>query len=147
MTCFRRTMLSGLLAVVAALVVGVSFASAAGTLDIYSDYKDNRVIDGHYPPSDLKAALTAADGDTSYDGFAAAVQDAYDRDILGLSVGGEAEGAREFGDATPTSSLLPEPRGPGARDQPPWPFLALSILAGALVVTGAGSSIYRRARR
>ncbi len=141
-------MLSGLLAVLAVLVVGVSFASATATLDIYGDYADNRVIDHHYSASDLKAALEGAQGDTSYAGFADDVQDAYDRDILGLSVGGDPEGARDFGaDPTPTSSLLPEPRGPGARDQPPWPFLALSILAAALVVTGAGSSIYRRARR
>jgi hypothetical protein len=144
-----RTLLSGLLAILALLVVGVSLASATATLDIYGDYADNRVIDGHYSASDLKAALEGAQGDTSYAGFADAVSDAYDRDILGLSVGSEPRGTREFGDSadSPSSSLLPEPRGPGARDQPPWPFLALSILAGALVITGAGSSIYRRARR
>ncbi len=92
--------------------------------------------------------MEGAQGVASWSGFAAAVEDAYDGERLGLSVGGDPEGARDFGaDPTPTSSRLPEPRGPGARDQPPWPFLALSILAAALVVTGAGSSIYRRARR
>lgn len=143
-----KTMLSGLFAILVVLVVGVSVASAAATLDIYGDYADNRVIDEHYSASDLKAALEGAQGDTSYAGFAEAVSDAYDRDILGLSVGSEPPGTREFGDtADSPSSLLPEPRGAGARDDPPWPFLALSVLAGALVVTGAGSSIYRRARR
>ncbi len=139
-------MLSVLIAIVAVLAAGVSLASAAATLDIYGDYADNRVIDGRYSASDLKAALEGAQGYTSYAGFADAVQNAYDRDILGLSVGSEPSGARDF-DPSSASSLLPEPRGPGARDQPPWPFLALSILAGALILTGAGSSIYRRARR
>ena len=135
-------MLSVLIAIVAVLAAGVSLASAAATLDIYGDYADNRVIDGDYSASDLQAALAGAEGDTSYAGFARAVSNAYDRDILGLSVGSEPSGPRDVG-----ASLLPEPEGAGARDQPPWPFLALSILAGALIVTGAGSSIYRRARR
>ena len=135
-----------MLALVVALVAGASLASAAATLDIYGDYADNRVIDGHYSAHDLKAALAGAEGDTSYAGFASAVQDAYDRDILGLSVGSEPKDARQF-DPSPSSSILPEPRGPDARAQPPWPFLVLTVLAGMLIVSGAGSSIYRRARR
>ena len=140
----RRTMLSGLLAALLLLVAGASLASASTTLDIYGDYADNYVINGHYSASDLQAALAGAQGDTSYAGFARAVSDAYDRDILGLSVGSEPRGVKDF---DTSASLLPEPQGPGARDQPPWPFLALSVLAAALIVTGAGSSIYRRARR
>jgi len=132
-------------ALAVALVAGVSLASATATLDIYGDYADNRVIDGHYSAHDLKAALAGAEGDKSYAAFADAVQNVYDREILGLSVGSEPTGAQDF--QTSSSSILPEPRGPGARDQPPWPFLALTVLAGMLVVSGAGSSIYRRARR
>ena len=49
--------------------------------------------------------------------------------------------------AAAAGSPLPEPRTPDQSGDPPWPFLALTVLAGALVVTGAGSSIYRRARR
>lgn len=141
-------MIGAVLALAAMLAVGTSLAAASTTLDIYRDYADNFVIDGHYPPSDLKAALAGAEGDTAYAGFAAAVSDAYDRDILGMSVGSEPGGIKRFGtDGDAASSLLPEPPGAGPREQPPWPFLALSVLAGVLIVTGAGSSIYRRTRR
>ena len=142
---FRRIILSCALALAVTLAAGASLASATVTLDIYGDYANNRVIDGHYSASDLQAALAGAKGDKSYDGFARAVSDAYDRDILGLAVGSEPRGAQDFQPSS--SSILPEPQGAGARDQPPWPFLALSVLAGMLVVSGAGSSIYRRARR
>lgn len=135
-----------MVALAVGLVAGASLASATSTLDIYGDYADNRVIDGHYSAHDLKAALAGAKGDKSYAAFADAVQNVYDREILGLSVGSEPKGAQEF-EPSSSSSILPEPRGPGARDQPPWPFLALTVLAGMLVVSGAGSSIYRRARR
>ena len=142
-----RTMIGALVALAILLVAGTSLAAASTTLDIYRDYADNYVIDGHYSASDLKAALEGAQGDSAYAGFADAVSNAYDRDILGLSVGSEPGGTKQFGTDGSSSSLLPEPPGAGPRDQPPWPFLALSVLAGALILTGAGSSIYRRARR
>lgn len=107
---------------------------------IYADYTDNQVIDEHWDPSDLAAALRRAEGDVGFDGFAAAVQRTYDRDILGLSAGSGPPG-------DDGSSFLPQPAAPGEHDQPPWPFLALSALAAALVITGAGSSILRRVRR
>lgn len=141
-------MIAAALALAAVLAVGTSLAAASTTLDIYTDYADNFVIDGHYHADDLKAALEGAEGDTAYAGFADAVSDAYDRDILGLSVGSESGRTKRLGaDGDAASSLLPEPPGAGPREQPPWPFLALTILAGALIVTGAGSSIYRRTRR
>jgi hypothetical protein len=90
--------------------------------------------------ADLDRALDLArDNGPSFSAFASAVSDKYDRDILGLETSGPAAGDE--------GSLLPVPTAPGERDQPPWPFLALSALAAALVLTGAGSSIYRRARR
>ena len=143
---FRHILACTVLALVVALVAGASLASATATLDIYGDYADNGVIDGHYSAHDLKAALAGAEGDKSYAAFARAVSDLYDRDILGLAVGSEPKSAQEF-EPSSSSSILPEPRDPGARDQPPWPFLALTVLAGMLIVSGAGSSIYRRARR
>lgn len=109
------------------------------TEEIYKDYALDRSIDGHYDVADLRAALESAEGDRAFSEFADAVQEAYDRDILGLEAGSGPPGDG--------SAFLPEPRAPGERDQPPWPFLALTALAGALVVSGAGSSIVRRARR
>ena len=142
-------MLSGLLAILAVLVVGVSLASAAATLDIYGDYADNRVIDEHYSASDLKAALEGAQGDTSYAGFAEAVvgrlRPRHPRPVGRQRAAGHA-GVRRHrrlavlapARAARRRALATSRRGPSS---------PLSILAGALVVTGAGSSIYRRARR
>ena len=73
------------------------------------------------------------------------LQDVYDRDFLGLDVGSGDGSTPQPPEKRPT--LLPEPRGPGERNQPPWPFLAMTALAAALVVSGAGSSIYRRVHR
>jgi hypothetical protein len=76
------------------------------------------------------------------------VQDALDRRLLGARDSGPSHAVGIAVPATtPGSGELPEPRKPDENDGPPWPFLALSGLAGALVLTGAGSSIYRRTRR
>ncbi len=151
MRCARR-LLSACLAVLALLGAGAATAAAQDGGDtsvavrIFADYAENRVIDGHYSSADLRAALEIAQANgAGFEEFGAAVQETWDRDILGLSVDADpqpATGADSGGLLT-----LPEPRGPGERDQPPWPFLALSALAAALVVTGAGSSILRRVRR
>jgi hypothetical protein len=152
MRCARR-LLSACLAVVALL--GAGAASALAQEDdgspvaarIFGDYAVDRVIDGHYSSGDLRAALEIAQANgAGFEEFSSAVQETYDRDILGLSVDAAPQpvaGADRGGGLL----TLPEPRGPGERDQPPWPFLALSALAAALVVTGAGSSILRRVRR
>lgn len=123
-----------------AAVPAVAQDELSVTERIFLDYAEDGVIDGHWDPSDLAAALNRAEGDRAYDGFSSAVQRTYDRDILGLSAGSGPSG-------DDGSSFLPQPTGPGERDQPPWPFLALSALAAALVVTGAGTSILRRVRR
>lgn len=136
-------------ALLAVLALGAAGASAAAPSDpaipvtqrIFADYAVDHSIDGSYSATDLNRALALAraqDG-ASFGDFEAAVSDKYDRDILGLDVSGPA--------SADDGSLLPVPSAPGERDQPPWPFLALTALAAALVVTGAGSSIYRRARR
>jgi hypothetical protein len=114
---------------------------ATTTERIFADYVDNQVIDGNWSAADLSRALDVARANgTSFGEFAGAVDDKYNQDILGL----DTSGAVGPGD---DSSFLPVPVAPGERDQPPWPFIVLSALAAALVVTGAGSSIYRRARR
>jgi hypothetical protein len=135
-------------AFVAVLALGAAVAAAAPsgppvsvTQEIFADYAIDHSIDGTYSAADLNRAiaLAQAQGGASFGDFEAAVSDKYDRDILGLDVSGPA--------TAEDGSLLPVPSAPGERDQPPWPFLALTALAAALVVTGAGSSIYRRARR
>lgn len=126
--------------------VGAGADGLSVTEQIFRDYALDRVIDGRYGAADLNAALELARGDAAFREFADAVQEAYDRDILGLSTDPER---RPIPAPTGQGGLpfLPEPRPPGERDQPPWPFLALTALAGALVLSGAGSSILRRARR
>lgn len=130
------------------LALGATLASAATppatmsvTERIFADYAIDHSIDGKYSARELDQALALArkEDPASFGDFAAAVSDKYDRDILGLDVSGPA--------TADDGSLLPVPSAPGERDQPPWPFLALTALAAALVLTGAGSSIYRRARR
>jgi hypothetical protein len=135
-------------AIVAVLALGAAVAAAAPsapavsvTEQIFADYTVDHSIDGTYSAADLNRAiaLARAQGGASFGDFEAAVSDKYDRDILGLDVSGPA--------SADDGSLLPVPSAPGERDQPPWPFLALTALAAALVLSGAGSSIYRRARR
>jgi len=150
-------------ALVAALALAVALAcgTAAGaettvvpaasdgisvTQSIFLDYSLDHVINGKYDAPELQAALAAARGQGApYREFERAVQDVYDREFLGLDTGdGDGATAQPPDD---TSTLLPEPRGPGERDQPPWPFLAMTAMGVALVLTGAGSSIYRRVHR
>lgn len=115
---------------------------------IFRDYALDRVIDDHYSAADLSAALDLAQDDAAFSEFASAVQETYDRDILGLSTDPDPQPLPIAGTADePDSLALPRPQPPGARDQPPWPFLALTALAGMLVLTGAGSSLLRRSRR
>lgn len=143
-----RRALSACLLALALLAVAVPGQAADGrsvTEEIFFDYAMDRVIDGRYSASDLEATLDLAEDDPAFREFADAVQETYDRDMLGLSTDNDPQpvASERSGDAL----LLPEPSLPGERDQPPWPFLALTALAGALIVTGAGSSIVRRARR
>lgn len=147
MICARRPVSALVAALILVLVCATAQAATPSiTMTIFGDYSMDHVINGEYSASELQQALAAAKGQgTPFKEFESAVQDVYDREILGLDTGdGDGRTAQE---AETTSTLLPEPRGPGERDQPPWPFLALTALAGALVVTGAGSSIYRRVHR
>lgn len=150
MSCARRLAS----ALVAALLIAVLAAGSALAADdtpvtqrIFADYSLDHVINGDYTASELQSALAAAqDQGAPFEEFEAAVQDVYDRDFLGLDTGG-GDGLTPQPPDEDESTLLPEPRGPGERDQPPWPFLAMSALAAALVLSGAGSSIYRRVHR
>jgi hypothetical protein len=140
--CRSMPVVRRLLAVCAAALAVVLVAmpatgAAQGYLDIYADFTDNGVIDGDYPFAQLQSALTEARSDVFYTDFANAVSDALDDAYLGGSGGG----------GSAADSPLPAPRTPDTSGDPPWPFLALTALAAALVLTGAGSSIYRRARR
>ena len=140
----RLAALGASLLVMLALGAGVAAgqeADSRATQAIFADFAFDHSIDGSYSADDLNRALDIAsrESDASFGEFEAAVSDKYDRDILGLDVSGPA--------ASDDGSLLPVPSAPGERDQPPWPFLALTALAAALVLTGAGTSIYRRARR
>ncbi len=140
MPALRRLLAVCALALAVVLVALPSTAGAQGYLDIYDDFADNGVIDGDYSFARLQEALIEARQDALYTDFANAVSDTLDAQYLGGGSGGG-------GGAAVGGSPLPEPRTPDQSGDPPWPFLVLTVLAGALVVTGAGSSIYRRARR
>lgn len=140
------------LAVICALgalfTAGAGAALATSPLDIYTDYADDGVVDGHYSTGDLREALARTRGDANYGAFADAVQNALDQRLLGAEGSDAPRGAGIVAPAeTPASEELPAPRKPDENEGPPWPFLALTGLGGALVLTGAGSSIYRRTRR
>ena len=156
----RRTASALVAALVLALALACGAVAATGTAaspsasdgttsvteSIFLDYSFDRQINGDWSASELQAAIAAAKSQgAGFEEFEQAVQDVYDREFLGLHTGnGDGSTPQPPDD---TSTLLPEPRGPGERDQPPWPFLAMTAMAAALVVTGAGSSIYRRAHR
>ena len=132
------------------LVGGAGAALATSPLDIYTDYADDGVVNGHYSTGDLREALSRTRGDANYDAFANAVQDALDQRLLGARESGPRRAAGIVVPAAtvdPASGELPEPRKPDENGGPPWPFLALTALGAALVLTGASSSIYRRTRR
>jgi hypothetical protein len=134
----------------ALLMTGAGAALATSPLDIYTDYADDGVVDGHYNTHDLREALSRTRGDANYGAFADAVQDALDQRLLGARESGSRRAAGIVVPATTADAdagELPEPRKPDENEGPPWPFLALTGLGGALVLTGAGSSIYRRTRR
>jgi hypothetical protein len=139
MALIRRIAIACVL--VGALVLGAGTAAAStGTLDVFGDFADNGVIDRPHSFQDLRAALSLARQDAQYTDFANAVSDALDAELLGGGDNGSGGGSA-------IGSPLPVPRTPDQSGQPPWPFLALSAMAALLVVTGAGSSVYRRARR
>jgi hypothetical protein len=133
------------LALVALLALAAP-AAAATPVEIYTDFVVNGELTADYKFEELVTALEEANQEGPfYASFAGAVEDKLEADYLGRSTGGGSSdliGASEEGGGT-----LPEPRTPDESGDPPWPFLALTVLAGALVVTGAGSSIYRRTRR
>ncbi len=140
--------LAVLCALGALLTMGAGAALATSPLDIYADYANEGVIDGHYSTGDLRAALASTRGDANYGSFADAVQDALDQRLLGAKGSDSPRSAGIVAPAaTPATDELPEPRKPDENGGPPWPFLALTGLGVALVLTGAGSSIYRRTRR
>lgn len=144
----RRPLAALVVALLVALGCGIASAATppSVTVTIFSDYSLDRVINGEYSAADLQAALAVAqDQGEPFREFEAAVQEVYDRDILGLrTAGGDPQTAQPPDEG---SGLLPEPRGPGERSQPPWPFLAMTALGALLAVAGAGSSIYRRVHR
>lgn len=146
----RRTASALVAALILVLVLATGVGAAAGdgegsvTERIFLDYTFDRVINGSWSASELQAAIAEAKQQgAGFEEFQQAVQDVYDRELGGLHTGGDTTSAPGGG----SSTILPEPRGPGDRSQPPWPFLALSAMGALLVVSGAGSSIYRRVHR
>jgi hypothetical protein len=134
-------LLLGLAAVPALAEVSAPLDRIPETQLIYQDFTRDGVVDGHYSVDAMRAALRAASPtDPSFARFEDALNRAMDRDGLGISNGGGSTGSE--------GSLLPSPPGiDGAGDGPPWPFIALSVLGGLLIVSGVGSSIYRHTRR
>jgi len=154
-----RTLAIALVALLALALAGGSALAASSpkaiaasgaspvTVRIFADYSLDHVINGGWTASELQAAVAAAKRQgAGFEEFQAAVQDVYDREFLGLHTG---DGDGQTAQPAPASSsgLLPEPAGPGDHSAPPWPFIALTVLAGLLAVSGVGSSIYRRVHR
>lgn len=134
------------LALVALLALAPPGA-ATTPVEIYTDFVVNGALTGDYSFEELVAALEEANQEGPfYANFAGAVEDKLEAEYLGRSTG-EGGSSDLIGVTEEGGGTLPEPRTPDESGDPPWPFLALTVLAGALVVTGAGSSIYRRARR
>ncbi len=152
MICARRLAIAAIAALMFALACGQALAAKAPpvsvTQRIFADYALDHVIDGGWTISELQSAITAAKGQgAGYQDFQDAVQDVYDRKLGGFHTGGGGPATTPASPAAPQSNILPEPAGPGDHSQPPWPFIALTVLAGMLIVSGAGSSIYRRVHR
>ncbi len=146
----RTTAAALLLALVLALGSGAALAATTPTVTerIFLDYTFDRVINGSYSATELQAALEEAqDQGAPFKEFESAVQDVYDRDFLGIATGEGNGQTAQARDEAEGSGLLPEPRGPSERTQPPWPFLAMAVLGAMLALAGAGSSIYRRVHR
>jgi hypothetical protein len=133
-----------------ALALGCGSALAAETTSIteqiFGDYVADNDFDRHYAAADLQRAITVArEAGAGFEEFEAAVQETYDRNLGGFDTGGPPSAVDSSADDG--LGLLPEPRSPGERDQPPWPLLVMAALGAMLMVSGAGSSIYRRVHR
>jgi hypothetical protein len=127
------------------LLLAGALPAAANTLDVHADYLDNGVIDRPHSQADLRAALAAAEGDVQYAGLAAAITDELEHELLGRTRG------EAVPPGTPTDAdadglgVLPRPRAIEDTGAPPWPLMVLALIGGLLVMSGAGSSLYRRA--
>lgn len=138
---------AGRILVALAMLLALTVASAGGapsiTEQIFADYSLDKRIDQPWSAEQLEAALDAAESNgASFAEFQRAVQVVYDDRLLGLE--GGVPSVPSAGD---DSGLLPQPAPPGERERPPWPFIGLSLLAGGLLLGGAGSTIYRRLAR
>lgn len=133
-----------------ALLAVAAFAgtASASPQDVYEDYiaSGSQAIVNHHSEDDLRQALADARGDAGFADFATAVSRALDRNMLGRSDPPEAVGA-SASSTQAVLGVLPAPRRLDETGGPPWPLLALTVMAGALVVSGVGSTLYRRLRR
>jgi hypothetical protein len=130
--------------IVCVLLAG-ALPAAANTLDVHADYLDNGVIDRPHSQADLRAALAAAEGDVQYAGLAAAITDELEHELLGRSRGEAVPPGAPARDDADGLGVLPHPRAIEDTGAPPWPLMALALIGGLLVMSGAGSSLYRRA--
>ena len=132
---------------VVVLALTAALPAAASTLDVHADYLDNGVIDQPHSQADLRDALEAAQGDVQYAGLAEAISDALEHDLLGRSPDEAATPGTQPTDDANGLGVLPRPRAIEDTGAPPWPLMVLALIGGLLVMSGAGSSIYRRAHR
>jgi hypothetical protein len=129
-----------------AAVVGLAClggAAMGSVQDVYADYADNGRIDGVHDPEDLRAAIDLQRQTSQQGGFVEAAADAINDQYLGLD-GGRVGAQRSAEVPAPDLPLAPTAAPPGHL---PWPFIGLALMAGLLVVFGAGSTAYRRLRR
>jgi hypothetical protein len=137
-----------MLAGLTALALMVAAPAGATPLDVHADYLDNGVIERPHSTDDLRAALHAAEGDVQYAGLATAITDALERRLLGRTAGAVDQPRTLVPTIAPTpaadAEVLPAPQGVQNTAGPPWPLIAMAALAVMLVLSGLGTSVYRR---
>ena len=151
---FRTLTLLAMLLAVTALWTG---SAAATPEQVLADQADNGIIDGAYPPDDLRAAIVLAKERAGVQAETAitAIRDAQARELFdakqpsadggtgGPSTGTEPARAQEL----PPVLRLPEAPVVEPGTTVPGPFVILSVIAALLMIGGMGASAFRRATR
>lgn len=150
----RLRHIAAALAVVLGMLLLVCGPAAAATPEqVIADQADNGIIDGAYTPAELRAALDLIQQSSGVTGqnAAAAIQNALFAQVYDVTGDTSATGTSATAQERPgpDRSVLAFPSAPSAvaGGDVPLPFIVLSILAFALIVTGATSSAIRRFTR
>lgn len=151
---FRTLTLVAMLLAVTALWTG---SAAATPEQVLADQADNGIIDGAYPPDDLRAAIVLAKERAGVQAEMAitAIRDAQARELFGTrqtqspSGGNAGPSTEEPATAQELPPVLRLPEAPVVEPGTtvPVPFVILSVIAALLVIGGMGASAFRRVTR